>query len=137
MRYLASEREVVVESQGDDWVVDGQPSPLRSFVSQSSVTVFGPGGGSFLIDDPLDRRTSVETPGQVIAPMPGRLTRLFVQSGDVVQAGQPLAIVEAMKMEHTLTAGLAGVVAELQASEGAQIEAGAVLCRIDASEVGS
>ncbi len=137
VRYLAPEREVVVESQGDVWVVDGQPSPLRSFVSQSSVTVFGPGGGSFLIDDPLDRRTSVETPGQVIAPMPGRLTRLFVQSGDVVQAGQPLAIVEAMKMEHTLTAALAGVVAELQAFEGAQIEAGVVLCRIDAPGAGS
>ncbi|MES1256507.1 MAG: acetyl-CoA carboxylase biotin carboxyl carrier protein subunit, partial [Acidobacteriota bacterium] len=65
--------------------------------------------------------------GQVAAPMPGRVVRLLVEVGDVVQAGQPVAIVEAMKMENELRAGRDGTVAAVRTSVGATVEAGAVL----------
>jgi 3-methylcrotonyl-CoA carboxylase alpha subunit len=59
--------------------------------------------------------------GVVRAPMHGRLLELFVHAGDRVAAGQRLAIIEAMKMEHTLRAPLAGVVVRVSASAGTQV----------------
>jgi 3-methylcrotonyl-CoA carboxylase alpha subunit len=58
----------------------------------------------------------------------------MVAAGDAVTAGQPLAILEAMKMEHTLTAPRDGTVAELMAAAGMQVEAGAALIRLDETE---
>jgi propionyl-CoA carboxylase alpha chain len=55
---------------------------------------------------------------QVVAPMPGLLTKLLVSSGDMVNAGDDVAVIEAMKMENLLKAGAAGVVAEIHAAEG-------------------
>jgi acetyl/propionyl-CoA carboxylase alpha subunit len=68
-----------------------------------------------------------ETPGSLHAPMPGRVTRVEVETGDRVDAGQVLLVMEAMKMEHTLRAPYAGVIAEVDCVPGEQVEAGAVL----------
>ena len=57
-----------------------------------------------------------------------------VAAGDSVAKGQKLVTLEAMKMEHTLTAPFDGVVAELDASEGAQVSEGALLARVERSE---
>jgi 3-methylcrotonyl-CoA carboxylase alpha subunit len=65
--------------------------------------------------------------GQVAAPMPGRVVRLLVDVGDVVHAGQPVAIVEAMKMENELRVARDGTVAAVRTSVGATVEAGVVL----------
>jgi 3-methylcrotonyl-CoA carboxylase alpha subunit len=59
--------------------------------------------------------------GVVRAPMHGRLLELFVHAGDRVAAGQRLAIIEAMKMEHTLRAPLPGLVVRVSASAGTQV----------------
>ena len=59
--------------------------------------------------------------------MPGLVKAVFVGPGQAVQAGDRLAVLEAMKMEHTLTAARDGVVAEVLVEVGAQVEAGAVL----------
>jgi 3-methylcrotonyl-CoA carboxylase alpha subunit len=59
--------------------------------------------------------------------MPGVVKALFVGPGDKVQKGDRLAILEAMKMEHALVAGMDGHVAEVPCSEGAQVSAGDVL----------
>lgn len=59
--------------------------------------------------------------GTVRAPMHGKVLGLFVQVGDSVAPGQRLAVIEAMKMEHTLRAPVAGIVKEVAASEGAQV----------------
>ncbi len=69
--------------------------------------------------------------GAVLAPMPGRVIAVDVASGDKVTKGQKLMTLEAMKMEHTLTAPFDGVVAELHASAGAQVEVEALLVLID------
>ena len=65
--------------------------------------------------------------GEVTLPMPGVVVQVFVKDGDKVAKGDQLLIVEAMKMEHTLTAPRDGVVHELAAEVGQMIEAGAIL----------
>lgn len=69
--------------------------------------------------------------GQVKAPMPGRVVRVCVAVGEAVQAGAPLAIVEAMKMENELRAVAAGVVRAVHVREGAAVESGALLIELD------
>ncbi|GAA1696057.1 biotin carboxylase N-terminal domain-containing protein [Fodinicola feengrottensis] len=65
--------------------------------------------------------------GSLTAPMPGSIVRLAVAVGDRVRAGQPLLWLEAMKMEHQVSAPVAGVVDELTVRIGQQVEIGAVL----------
>jgi propionyl-CoA carboxylase alpha chain len=63
--------------------------------------------------------------------MPGLVIRVGAQLGDTVQAGLPLIWLEAMKMEHTITAPADGVLAELNVTAGQQVEVGAVLARVE------
>jgi biotin carboxyl carrier protein len=67
----------------------------------------------------------------VKSPMPGRVMRVLVAAGDRVTAGQPVVVVEAMKMENELRAPGDGVVTAVNAQEGAAIDAGAVLVVIE------
>ncbi len=71
--------------------------------------------------------------GDILSPMPGRIIAVEVAAGDTVTKGQKLLTLEAMKMEHTLTAPFDGVVAELNATPGAQVQVEALLARIEAS----
>jgi 3-methylcrotonyl-CoA carboxylase alpha subunit len=63
--------------------------------------------------------------------MPGKVTSVEVAAGDVVTKGQRLLTLEAMKMEHGLVAPFDGVVAELSAVAGAQVQVDAVLAKIE------
>jgi propionyl-CoA carboxylase alpha chain len=72
--------------------------------------------------------------GSLVAPMPGNVIRLGADVGDAVTAGQPLIWLEAMKMEHTITAPSDGVLAELNVNTGQQVEVGAVLARVESPE---
>ncbi|MER7246549.1 biotin carboxylase N-terminal domain-containing protein [Kribbella sp. NPDC000426] len=65
--------------------------------------------------------------GSLVAPMPGTVVRVGVRTGDKVTQGQPLLWLEAMKMEHTISAPVDGVVGELRVEAGQQVEVGAVL----------
>ncbi len=65
--------------------------------------------------------------GSLIAPMPGNVTRVAAAPGDRVAAGQLVLVIEAMKMEHTITAPAAGVLAELRVVPGEQVNGGDVL----------
>ncbi|MFI0348863.1 biotin carboxylase N-terminal domain-containing protein [Actinomadura sp. 9N407] len=69
--------------------------------------------------------------GVLRSPMPGTVLAVKVAEGDAVTEGQPLVVVEAMKMEHTVTAPIAGVVAQLPARTGAQVALDAVLAVIE------
>ncbi|TKD50047.1 acetyl/propionyl/methylcrotonyl-CoA carboxylase subunit alpha [Sphingomonas baiyangensis] len=69
--------------------------------------------------------------GAILSPMPGRILSLDVVQGDTVSAGQKLLTLEAMKMEHALTAPFDGIVAELDAEVGAQVQVDALLARIE------
>ncbi len=70
--------------------------------------------------------------GAILSPMPGKVIAVEVAAGDRVIAGQKLLTLEAMKMEHTLTAPFDGVVAELNTVAGAQVQVDALLVRIEA-----
>jgi len=72
--------------------------------------------------------------GTVRAPMHGRLLQIFVRVGDEVAAGQRLAIIEAMKMEHTLQAPFAGTVRTIAAEPGAQLVEGGEIMLIERDE---
>jgi 3-methylcrotonyl-CoA carboxylase alpha subunit len=85
--------------------------------------------------DPLERPAggAEEGDGGVRAPMNGRVAALFVVEGDTVDAGQRLAVVEAMKMEHALTAPFAGVIRDLVAAVGEQVEMGERIMQVEAA----
>jgi 3-methylcrotonyl-CoA carboxylase alpha subunit len=74
------------------------------------------------------------TDGTILSPMPGKIIGLQVKQGDTVTKGQKLVTLEAMKMEHSLVAPFDGIVAELNATEGAQVSEGALLARIEKGE---
>jgi 3-methylcrotonyl-CoA carboxylase alpha subunit len=72
--------------------------------------------------------------GAILAPMPGRVIAVDVAAGDNVTKGQKLLTLEAMKMEHGLTAPFDGVVAELNAGVGSQVQVDTLLVRIEKAE---
>jgi propionyl-CoA carboxylase alpha chain/3-methylcrotonyl-CoA carboxylase alpha subunit len=72
--------------------------------------------------------------GSLRAPMPGKIVATPVNAGDTVSKGQPVIVLEAMKMEHALTAPFDGVVEEIGFGIGDQVAADAVLARVRASE---
>lgn len=70
-------------------------------------------------------------PQRVVAPMPGKIVKLLVKPGDRVEARQGLVVVEAMKMENELRSRAAGTVSEVRVTEGASVEAGAILVIVE------
>ncbi|GAA2894240.1 acetyl/propionyl/methylcrotonyl-CoA carboxylase subunit alpha [Nonomuraea rubra] len=88
-----------------------------------------------LIGDPGDRAgAAAAADGVVRSPMPGTVLVVKAQQGDRVSEGQPLLIVEAMKMEHTVTAPRDGVVSELSVRAGQPVDMDAVLAVVTSEE---
>ena len=112
------------------WTLDGRAAwPFA--VAGDVVTVFADYGRAYRVIRALDRAAGAASDASVIeAPMPGLVQKIDVQAGQEVQAGDRLAVLEAMKMEHALTAPRDGVVAEVLVPAGAQVEAGAALIRL-------
>ncbi|CAH2397218.1 acetyl/propionyl/methylcrotonyl-CoA carboxylase subunit alpha [Mesorhizobium escarrei] len=94
------------------------------------VTVFsGAVGYSFAVPDPLAKADEIAAGADSLrAPMPGLVKLVRAAKGEAVIKGQPLLILEAMKMEHTISATHDGTIAEI-ATEGAQVTDGTVLVR--------
>jgi 3-methylcrotonyl-CoA carboxylase alpha subunit len=80
-----------------------------------------------------DPMAAAETEGNasdsLVAPMPGKIVQIFVKPGDKVQRGVALAVLEAMKMEHTLTATGNARVEAVNVAQGEQVREGAVIVR--------
>ncbi len=94
--------------------------------------VDGPDGASTFVEHerfPLGIDQVAE--GSARAPMPGGVVRVAVSVGDVVEAGQLLVVLEAMKMEHTVQAGTKGTVTEVDVAEGDQVETGRILVVVE------
>ncbi|MGI3168187.1 biotin carboxylase N-terminal domain-containing protein [Pseudooceanicola sp. C21-150M6] len=124
---------VVKAQYAGGWRLNGQAAPAHQLSGQT-VTVFDGYGQAFTAMDPLDRATVAAGGNLIEAPMPGLVKVLTAAPGQTVSAGDRLAVLEAMKMEHGLTAPRDGVVAEVLVSEGAQVEAGAPLIRLEDEE---
>ncbi|MGJ8595489.1 acetyl/propionyl/methylcrotonyl-CoA carboxylase subunit alpha [Sulfitobacter sp.] len=126
--------EDVVEARriGGRWQIGGLPAP-RVAVASDTVTVFDGYGLVFERIDPLMQAAGAQGDGNLIeAPMPGLVREVFAAVGQTVTKGDKLAILEAMKMEHSLLAARDGLVAEVLAVAGDQVEAGAALVRLEA-----
>jgi len=108
------EHEFDVARYGDQVFVDSSLGPVRLTAQPR-------------FPDP----DSAVAQGSLLAPMPGSVIRVGAAVGDKVKSGQPLIWLEAMKMEHTIAAPGAGVVAELNVTAGQQVDVGAVLARIE------
>jgi 3-methylcrotonyl-CoA carboxylase alpha subunit len=93
-------------------------------------------GQTFRVSAPVAAGSAGGTVGDgaIVSPMPGKVIAVEVKQGDAVAKGQKLLTLEAMKMEHSLVAPFDGIVAELNASEGAQVSEGALLARIEKGE---
>jgi 3-methylcrotonyl-CoA carboxylase alpha subunit len=113
------------------WWVNGRPSGARIVMTLGTVSIFGPGAHHFDLTDPLAREAGAAGGGVTLSPMPGMVKAVYVSAGQAVASGDRLAVLEAMKMEHTLTAARGGTVAEVLVTAGAQVEAGAALVRLE------
>ncbi|WP_425046150.1 acetyl/propionyl/methylcrotonyl-CoA carboxylase subunit alpha [Primorskyibacter sp. S87] len=124
-------QSVIAEKSQGDWRIDGVVIP-ETATSGSQISVFDLYGLMFEVVDPLDRAGSAGGDSNVVeAPMPGLVKAVFAEAGQAVAEGDRLAILEAMKMEHALLAARDGVVAEVLAAAGDQVEAGAALVRLE------
>ncbi|KAB2813258.1 biotin/lipoyl-binding protein [Pimelobacter simplex] len=129
---------VVVTAAGPDVVeieVDGVARTFRVFTEGDRVDVESSLGHVALRRKPrfVDPSTQVAA-GSMLAPMPGSVIAVRAAVGDVVAEGQPILVMEAMKMQHTIAAPYAGTVTELSAVAGQQVEAGAVLAVVEPAE---
>jgi propionyl-CoA carboxylase alpha chain len=79
----------------------------------------------------LPRPDAISEPGSLVAPMPGNVVRIAAGPGERVRSGQPIVVMEAMKMEHQITAPADGLVAQVRVGLGDQVQAGDVLAIVD------
>jgi propionyl-CoA carboxylase alpha chain len=121
------------------WLVvlerDGLAATYEVRVAGERVDVDAPSGHVSLtvlprFTDPADAVAS----GSLLAPMPGTVVGVAVEKGDVVETGHTVLVLEAMKMQHTVTAPHAGTVTDLSVRPGDQVAAGEVLAVVTAGE---
>ncbi|MDB5816872.1 MAG: Carbamoyl-phosphate synthase chain ATP-binding, partial [Rhizobacter sp.] len=123
-----------IDGQRHDVTLGDKRFELSVYASGNRIGVFG-AEGSVVVDefDPLAHAGDGGAEGgRLTAPMPGKVVAFLAQPGDVVTKGQPLAVMEAMKMEHTITAPRDGTVEELMYAVGDQVSEGGELLRLAA-----
>jgi acetyl-CoA/propionyl-CoA carboxylase biotin carboxyl carrier protein len=109
---------------------------FRFFQNTGSITVFEPAIGDLTLSPAHGpaKAGRGENPARCTSPGPGLVLKLLVNKGDQVAAGDPLVVLESMKMESTLSAGCSGVVDELCIEPGALVESGQLLIKIATQE---
>jgi 3-methylcrotonyl-CoA carboxylase alpha subunit len=113
--------------------LDGARRTVRVLAHGAMLAVFA-AGESWIIEevDPLMPPPGTDAvAGRLTAPMPGRVVQLLVGAGDQVRQGQPMMVVEAMKMEHTIAAPRDGTVASVHYASGDLVEEGAELIALE------
>jgi 3-methylcrotonyl-CoA carboxylase alpha subunit len=111
---------------------DGQRQTVQTWQRNELVHVFCDLGAAAIteIDALAHAGEAAAEGGRLTAPMPGKVVSFAVKAGDTVKKGQPLAVMEAMKMEHTIAAPADGTVAELLYAPGDQVAEGAELLKL-------
>ncbi len=111
--------------------IDGVERRYSVRRSGTSVVVTSPEGSLTLTELPrYTDPSALAAPGSLLAPMPGTVIRIGAEIGDIVEAGQSIIWVEAMKMEHTIRTDAAGVLDELRVAVGDQVDIGMLLAVI-------
>jgi biotin carboxyl carrier protein len=137
IRVRIGDREIVAEftpnaDGGGILTVDWRRYPIFGARRKESIFVsVGPASFEFKPAEGLARRPARGlAAAEVIAPMPGKVLKVLVRDGDLVEAGQPLVVIEAMKMETTLVAESAATVKHVRVEEGQTVDHGAVLIEL-------
>ncbi len=116
---------------GGTLTIDGRRYPIFAARRKDSILVFvGPAAFEFKSGEDSHRRARGLAAPEIVAPMPGKVLRVLVKDGDIVEAGQPLITIEAMKMETTLAAESAAVVKRVRVAAGQTVDHGAVLIEL-------
>jgi propionyl-CoA carboxylase alpha chain len=126
---LSSPRVHAIDPQHVDLEVDGLRRLYRVRADGNGAVFVNTSHGQLDLDE-LPRfpdAAHAAQPGSLESPLPGRVIRVLAEAGTIVEAGQPLLIIEAMKMEHEIIAPAGGPLAELRVAEGDQVETGTVL----------
>jgi geranyl-CoA carboxylase alpha subunit len=107
-----------------------------TFAKQDTTVYLDDGNGHFIFTDVTHMPAAAggSGSGQVKATMDGAIVDVLVKAGDVVAVGQTLVVLEAMKMEHQLKAGISGVVEAVNAAVGQQVKSKQMLVVVAASE---
>ncbi len=118
-----------------DLQFSGQRQTVQTWQREELVHVFCDLGATTIteIDALAHAGEAAADGGRLTAPMPGKVVSFAVKVGDAVKKGQPLAVMEAMKMEHTIAAPADGTVDELLYAPGDQVAEGAELLKITAA----
>ena len=105
---------------------------LAVYAHDERYAIFAPQGSALISEhDPIAHAgDAAAVGGRLTAPMPGKVVSFLAKAGDRVQRGQALAVMEAMKMEHTISAPHDGVVEELLYAPGDQVAEGGELLRL-------
>ncbi|GGU22671.1 acetyl/propionyl/methylcrotonyl-CoA carboxylase subunit alpha [Nocardioides albus] len=120
---------------GQDRVVlekDGLRTTYEVSIDGARIDVDSSFGHTALRKRPRFTDPATQTqPGSLLAPMPGSVISVLAESGSSVTEGQPLLVLEAMKMQHTVTAPTDGVLAQINVKPGTQVAAGEVLAVVE------
>jgi len=127
-RALGDDRHDVVLGAGES----ARRLTLTVYAIGEQTSVFAPhGSAQVTVVDVLSHAGEGHAEaGRLTAPMPGKVIAYLVKAGDAIKTGQPLAVLEAMKMEHTIAAPRDGTVAELLFAPGDQVNEGGELLRL-------
>ena len=122
------------ESRTVDVIGERGAAHATGFVEDARTVVFADGQGFEFALESRGSGAAAAGSGAILAPMPGKAIAVDVAEGDRVTAGQRLMVLEAMKMEHALTAPFDGTVTELSAATGGQVQVEAVLAVVAPAE---
>jgi propionyl-CoA carboxylase alpha chain len=113
-------------------VEDGIAATYAVRVEGTAVEVDGPLGHARLVERPRFTDPAEQHPsGSLLAPMPGTVVSVAVEAGDRVAAGDPVLVLEAMKMQHTVSAPHPGTITEIDVQPGTQVAAGEILAVVE------
>jgi acetyl/propionyl-CoA carboxylase alpha subunit len=107
---------------------------ISAVYEEHAVVVFENGDAYEFTLDTGERSADDATAGDgaILSPMPGKIVSVAAKAGAKLKKGEPILVLEAMKMEHTLTAPFDGKLVELNAKAGAQVSEGVVLAKLEA-----
>ena len=126
------EGEIVIREGAQSFTLHGAIAPEGYLLSWQGTAYRLTKPAPPTVETALVAATDASGHAALAAPMPGKILTLAVAVGDTVAANQPLLVLEAMKMEHTIAAPHAGTVRRLPYALGAIVPAGATLAEIEA-----
>jgi biotin carboxyl carrier protein len=139
MNMEATVHKIQVKVNGESFLVevgDLERRPIIAYVEGSRFEIYPEAAamegdaGELPQDSPMIHSIPGKTICEVIAPMPGDITVIQVKTGQSIQPGDPLCVLDAMKMKNTIHAPQAGVIQEVLVKEGQAVEYGLVLFRL-------